>query len=108
MEIPQIGLKVTVRPETGEKKTPMSFPVCPQGPMVLRSRLPGDEITLPGGTKSVKKLFIDRKIPAAQRLRIPIAADRRGVLGICGIGADVRRTGEAPVRIEFEPLGPRD
>ena len=85
---------------------PKIFRVFPQGPMVLRGRLPGDEISLSGGTKSVKKLFIDRKIPAAQRLRVPIVADSGGILGICGIGADVRRRGQTPVRIEFVALGP--
>ena len=59
--------------------------------VVLRSRLPGDEIRLPGGTKSLKKLFIDKKIPAAQRERIPVLADEKGVLAVYGIGVNLNR-----------------
>ncbi len=70
------------------------FTVQPQGAMVLRSRRGGDTIRLPGGTKSLKKLFIDRKIPASQRLQIPILADDLGILGVCGVGADLSRRAE--------------
>jgi len=57
-----------------------------QGQLTLRSRRSGDSIVLSGGTKSLKKLFIDRKIPAAERDRIPIIADELGVVGVVGIG----------------------
>ncbi len=59
--------------------------------MVVRCRLPGDEIRLPGGTKSLKKYFVDRKIPASQRLAIPVVADDAGVLGVWGVGANLDR-----------------
>lgn len=64
--------------------------ICPVGQVLLRSRRNGDEIRLPGGTRSLKKLYIDRKIPAAQRPALPVLADDRGVLAVFGIGADVR------------------
>ncbi len=70
------------------------FTVQPQGTMILRSRRSGDAIRLAAGTKSLKKLFIDRKIPAAQRLRIPVIADEAGILGVCGVGADLNRRAE--------------
>ncbi len=108
VELPQISMKVTVGPDTGAPNTKDSFTVYPAGPMVLRSRQPGDIIALSGGSKSVKKLFIDRKIPAAQRLCVPIVADERGILGIRGIGPDVRRSGDHPLRIEFESLSEQD
>ena len=43
-------------------------------PLVLRPRQTGDEISLPrrGGTKSLKKLFIDEKVPRRERERIPV------------------------------------
>ena len=104
VELPELGLRVTASPDTGAPDTGTAFTVRPAGPMVLRSRRSGDAIALPGGTKSVKKLFIDRKIPAARRLQIPIVADEQGILGIYGIGADARRSGPTPVRIEFEAL----
>ena len=84
--------------------TPDTFTVCPEGDLILRPRMAGDSIRLPGGTKSLKKLFIDKKIPAAKRLRIPVLADEAGVLGVYSIGADRKRWAEAlpAVRIRFE------
>lgn len=58
------------------------------GPITVRSRLPGDSIRFTGGTKQLKKLFIDRKIPAASRHRIPVIADSRGVLAVHGFGTN--------------------
>lgn len=81
-----------------------TFTVRPVGPMVLRPRESGDSIRLSGGTKSLKKLFIDRKIPAAQREWIPVLCDDQGVLGVCSIGANLDRTaGELPgVTVHFD------
>jgi len=67
------------------------FTVIPEGDMVLRCRRSGDAIRLPGGTKLLKKLFIDRKIPASQRSQIPVLSDDKGVLGVWSVGADVTR-----------------
>ena len=85
------------------------FWVVPRGRMCLRSRLPGDEIRLPGGTRELKKLFIDRKIPAAQRPRIPVIADEAGVLGVYGIGANLDRVSAegTPVCIQIVPVKER-
>lgn len=69
------------------------FTVNPQGTMVVRSRLPGDRLRLSGGSKDLKKIMIDRKIPAARRSGIPVIADDGGVLGAAGIGANLNRTG---------------
>ena len=80
------------------------FTVIPEGDMVLRCRRSGDAIRLPGGTKLLKKLFIDRKIPAPQRSQIPVLSDDKGVLGVWGVGADVtRRASTLPaVTVLFE------
>ena len=67
------------------------FTVVPVGEIYIRPRQTGDTIRLPGGTKSIKKLFIDRKIPAAQRDQIPILCDEAGILGIPGIGVNLDR-----------------
>lgn len=77
------------------------FSVIPRGQMVVRSRKSGDEIRLQGGSRSLKKLFIDRKIPASRRPRIPVIADSLGVLAVAGIGANLDRvgTGEEAVTI---------
>jgi len=51
-----------------------------EGPLRVRSRRTGDSIALPGGHKSIKKLLIDRKIPAKTRDRIPVICDNNKVL----------------------------
>ena len=70
---------------------------CPVGSVVLRSRCSGDAIHLQGGSKSLKKLFIDRKIPAHVREQIPVLADERGIIAVYGIGANLdRKPSELP------------
>ncbi len=68
---------------------PVCFTVFIQGKLKVRSRLSGDEIRLSGGTKSLKKLYIDRKVPADERPFIPVLVDENGVVGVYGIGADL-------------------
>ncbi len=96
-------IKISCTPASQIINTPDCFAVCPVGPVVVRARCSGDRICLSGGTKSLKKLFIDRKIPAHQRSRIPVVCDDRGLLGVYKIGADLdRMTGEnAAVQIRF-------
>ena len=76
-------------------QTPDAFTVILQGNVFVRSRQPGDRIRLSGGSKSLKKLFIDRKIPALQRDSIPIVCDEAGILGIPGIGVNLDRAAKA-------------
>ena len=89
VEIP--GYRVVCTLAAKVENTETVFTVFPQGPMVLRCRQSGDTIRLSGGTKQLKKLFIDKKIPAAQRLQIGVLCDEKGVLGVCGIGANLDR-----------------
>ena len=76
-------------------------------PLVLRPRQTGDEISLPrrGGAKSLKKLFIDEKVPRRERERIPVLADGRGVAAVAGFGADrsrLARPGQDALALRFE------
>ncbi|MBE7001559.1 MAG: tRNA lysidine(34) synthetase TilS [Ruminococcaceae bacterium] len=99
------GVRITCTPNHSNQRTKNSFAVTPTGNMVVRSRKAGDSIRLLGGTKSLKKLFIDEKIPAAQRDAIPVIADDAGVLGVVGFGGNLDRiSAEATVRIEIEYL----
>lgn len=89
--LPQWGIRVTC----GE--TPNGgFGVKPQGTLRVRSRKAGDEIRLSGGTKSIKKLMIDRKISAPERNRVPILADEAGVLWAGQFGRNLQRAEEKP------------
>ncbi|MBR1972338.1 MAG: tRNA lysidine(34) synthetase TilS [Oscillospiraceae bacterium] len=82
------------------------FTVCPAGKIILRPRKSGDSIRLSGGSKSLKKLFIDRKIPAAQRDQIPVVSDEQGILGVYSIGVDRNRAAAAlpavTIRVEIK------
>lgn len=75
---------------TDLEERPGSVLVCPVGALTVRSRRSGDTMRLPGGTRSLKKMYIDRKIPVSQRAAVPVLADDRGVLAVFGIGTDIR------------------
>ncbi|HEX7003183.1 MAG TPA: tRNA lysidine(34) synthetase TilS [Trueperaceae bacterium] len=55
--------------------------------LVLRSRQPGDRMRLPGGSKSLARLMIDRKIPREERDGLLVLAAGDQVLWAEGIGA---------------------
>ena len=76
------------------------------GKMSVRPRREGDRITLYGRncTKTLKKLFIECRIPAHKRGLIPVVADGNGVLAVYGLGRGNRavpKPGELAVLIEF-------
>jgi tRNA(Ile)-lysidine synthase len=54
----------------------------PEGsaPVVLREWRPGDRMRTPGGTKKLKRLFNERRIPRSQRTRLPVVADAGGTV----------------------------
>ena len=107
LEIP--GYQITCAPAQALINTSDTFTVVPTGKLQIRCRESGDTMRLPGGTKSLKKLFIDRKIPASQRGRIPVLADEQGVLGVYGIGVNYERAASqlpaVTVRIIKRDLG---
>ena len=109
-ELPQLGLRVVCAAYENQKNTRNAFSVVPEGELVVRSRETGDAMRFPGGTKSLKKWFIDEKIPAAQRQLVPVVADDVGVLGVFGGGANLDRTEgpTEPVHIRFETIEKRD
>lgn len=80
-----------------------------RGGLVVRSRQTGDRIHLSGGSRSLKRLMIDRKIPASQRVLMPVLADDQGIAAVVGIGADVRRAalpGMDAIQIKIEKEEP--
>lgn len=78
-----------------------------KGELTVRPRAPGDVIRLAAGSRTLKKLFIDRHIPRDIRGLVPVIADSRGVVAVCGVGADrdlLARLGERAIVIEARPL----
>lgn len=61
------------------------------GDIYIRSRQAGDRMCLSGGSKTLKRLFIDRKIPASTRDSIPVVSDSQGVLVVPDIGINLDR-----------------
>jgi tRNA(Ile)-lysidine synthetase-like protein len=53
-------------------------------PIILRSRRKGDRVVLEQGTKTLKVLFAEWKVPEGDRWKVPILADRSGVLAVLG------------------------
>ena len=78
-------------PATEIVNTPEAFTVISHGGITVTTRKAGDKMKLPGGTKSLKKLYIDRKIPASQRPLLPVLRDEKGVLGTYSIGVSLDR-----------------
>ena len=103
-EVDFFGIHVTCLPAEEIINTPEAFTVLPEGPITLRPRQSGDTIRLSGGSRSLKKLFIDRKIPAAQRAYLPVVCDEAGILGVYTIGVNMDRAAEnlPAVTIRFE------
>ena len=101
MVLPELGVRIICTPAEEVYSELDRFTVTVQGNMVVRCRQAGDTIRLSGGTKSLKKLFIDRKIPANLRQQIPVIADEMGVLGVWNIGPNRDRLGHG-VEIRFE------
>ena len=86
--------RVTCNPAEEIVNSETVFTIMPDGTIRIRSRRTGDELRLPGGCKSLKKRFIDRKIPAASRDRIPVICDDAGILAVGELGAELNRRAE--------------
>jgi tRNA(Ile)-lysidine synthase len=64
-------------------------------PVVVRAPAPGDRIRLPGGTKKLKKLFLEARIPADRRAERPVVVDGEGtVVWVPGVARAVETGGE--------------
>ena len=109
-ELPQLGLRLICEPAADQPVSKNAFTVITSGMVVLRSRQTGDTMRFPGGSKSLKKWLIDKKVPAPQRNRIPVISDDLGLLGVFGAGANLDRlTGDGhAVHFRFEETDRND
>ena len=87
----EIPYRISCDPAEEIINTADTFTVVPVGQVYIRARQTGDAIRLPGGTKTLKKILIDRKIPATERSRIPVLCDDLGILAVGGIGVNLDR-----------------
>ncbi|MFO8174784.1 MAG: tRNA lysidine(34) synthetase TilS [Gemmatimonadota bacterium] len=59
-------------------------------PLRIRGWFPGDRISLPYGTKKLKKLLAEAGVPVGARKSVPVLADARGrILWVAGLTASV-------------------
>ena len=73
--------EVTLTEQSGE-----GLPVpAAQLPLTVRSRQPGDRISMPYGTKSLKKLLMEQKIPKDLRDTVPILCDNKEIIAVGGL-----------------------
>ncbi len=75
------------------------------GDLSVRPRKTGDSLRLRGGTRSLKKLMIDKKIPRALRDSIPVIADGHGAIAALSVGQDIDylpAQGEPAIEIKIE------
>lgn len=86
-------------------------------PLVVRSRRDGDRVELAsGGTKKVKDLLIDAKVPRRRRDHIPIVEDQKGIIWIVGyylaprvwLSTTTDTILELSVEFDGEDVGDRD
>ncbi len=106
VEYPELGIRIVAEPATEIIKKTDRFVISPVENICIRSRKAGDAITLSGGTKSLKSLFVDRKIPKGERDSIPVLVSDGQVLGVWGIGGNFRYlAGNLPgIEIRFEKI----
>jgi len=96
--VPELGLGFTYVSGVPKEKIYNSFntflfkkeAIC--GNITVRPRKSGDKISFGGkkGTKTLKKLFIDEKLPLRLRESVPVLSDEKGVIAVLGYGIDIR------------------
>lgn len=106
----QQNMQILCSPANEIINTPEIFTVNPVGSVRIRARKSGDIMRLSGGSKSMKKLFIDRKIPAAYRDLVPVVCDDVGIIGVYGIGVNLDRAATAlpAMQIQFQHINSSD
>jgi tRNA(Ile)-lysidine synthase len=65
-------------------------------PLMVRARAPGDRIRLGVGTKKLKKLFLEARIPPSRRHQTPVVADSENeILWVPGVARVVQASDSA-------------
>ena len=99
--LPELGLTVCIAEDAN------GIPVGASkltGEVCVRPLKAGDKLRLPGGTKELRRVLTDRRIPADRRKQIPVVACGEAVLAVYGIGGNrdcLPREGETTYYISF-------
>lgn len=75
--------------------------------LCVRTRRAGDRIRLTahGGSRTLKKLLIDRKVPRFRRDKLAVIADKYGVIAVQDIGMDDARLPQGGARMQIKIEG---
>lgn len=108
-DLGRILCSVTKNSNFGQKNLttfPLKCDMISSGGLCVRTRRPGDRLSLSGGAKTLKDLMIDRKIPAARRDLVPVLIlDGRPAAAFL-VGADpavLSPEGEECLLVTWEP-----
>lgn len=114
--LPSLGLQiradVTENSNFSEKKQctfALRCDMIAAAPWSVRTRRSGDTLLLPAGHKTLKRLMIDRRIPAQERDRLPVVLCGGRIAAVLGLAADEAfrvRPGEPALILTAEPLDP--
>jgi tRNA(Ile)-lysidine synthase len=79
-------------------------PIPPAPPLAVRTRLPGDRVRARGRRLSLKRLLIERRVPADQRPDLALVASGNEVFWVPGLTLDAPATepGRPCVRLHIE------
>ena len=88
--IEEIGLRIHCG-KSGVSGCNDAYYVATNGDVLVRSRQAGDKIRVSGGTRSLKRLLIDKKIPASKRDSVAVISDEEGILAVVDIGVNLDR-----------------
>jgi tRNA(Ile)-lysidine synthase len=78
----------------------------PAGPLTVRTRRPGDRVRSAGREMSLKRFLMDRRVPAADRDRLPVVASGRTVVWILGQDVDGAPGSDRHVRLSVTRARP--
>ncbi len=108
LSIPELNLTLKVSETVWDESCRGKFVACfpssnVEPPFEVRSRRSGDRIRLKSGWKSLKKLFIEQKIPRWRRELISVVADRQGILWVVGVAKAFRgNPGNRVIKMEVK------
>jgi tRNA(Ile)-lysidine synthetase-like protein len=78
----------------------------PDEPMVVRTRRPGDRVLTGGGERSLKKLLLERRVPADTRGSLPLVAAGPRVIWFPGLPAPAPQAAGRYVALSLRPAPP--
>jgi tRNA(Ile)-lysidine synthase len=115
--IPEIGLRLAVSRggvapwmfEGAARRVGLALPVEPGGRLIVRSRRPGDRLHPLGapGSRRLKELLIDRRVPREARDRLPLLCLGDAIAWVPGVAIDERfRLGPAAAGAWIAELAP--